>query len=578
MNCPACQTSNPSGQKFCGACGHKLEAACRQCSALNPPHYQFCGECGAALAMGCAIALARSGLVTQADQKATQLLGLRHSEFQGKPFSLFVDRVDMVIFFSHWNELLSSGKKQSFELTLKHKEKKTICVSIACSIDNRSSGNANDFLLIVNEVTQNRLMSSQLQYQQDLLGLIFTTTDNISTVTRHHFDQSLEDALKKICLFTKADRCFIYSINRQLRSLEPACQWRQPSASPSVDTRESSRVPLRKIKRAMVRFLQEQAYVINDVAKLSPVERDELQAWHQADLGALMCHLIHSGKHPIAVIGVSKNSAIGDWPPECVALVKFFGQLVSDKLPIAAVAYPTIDDSDRPPENPATLKIAPETASPDNAGDIEKQHIKPHAAPPKIEQSAVGMRSVRPPRNLTDRGRPMLLEKLSGRQAAEQQAVFPRDDGLVLLTCPRCGFQESISVGRFDALGNAISVTCPCQKPFAAVLEQRRAFRKSVKLTGFFSLKSDVEPTITEGSIWGPMVVNDLSKSGLRFSSDRSDLVHCDDLLMVRFNLDNSNQALIHKPARVIATAGKQVGCRFEGDDSYDITLGFYFI
>jgi hypothetical protein len=47
---------------------------------------------------------------------------------------------------------------------------------------------------------------------------------------------------------------------------------------------------------------------------------------------------------------------------------------------------------------------------------------------------------------------------------------------------------------------------------------------------------------------------------------------------MVRFNLDNSNKALIHKAARVVSVTDNEVGCRFEGTDSYDITLGFYFI
>jgi len=74
------------------------------------------------------------------------------------------------------------------------------------------------------------------------------------------------------------------------------------------------------------------------------------------------------------------------------------------------------------------------------------------------------------------------------------------------------------------------------------------------------------------------MVVKDLSKTGLQFSSRKAKLVQPGDLLMVRFNLDNMNEALIHKPARVVSVTGYEVGCQFEGADSYDITLGFYFI
>jgi hypothetical protein len=99
-----------------------------------------------------------------------------------------------------------------------------------------------------------------------------------------------------------------------------------------------------------------------------------------------------------------------------------------------------------------------------------------------------------------------------------------------------------------------------------------------VRLDGFFTLSGDLGQGGVGGSIWGPMVVKDLSKAGLRFTSKKAALVKPGDLLMVRFNLDNSNAALIHKPARVVSATSEAVGCRFEGSDKYDITLGFYFI
>ena len=172
----------------------------------------------------------------------------------------------------------------------------------------------------------------------------------------------------------------------------------------------------------------------------------------------------------------------------------------------------------------------------------------------------------------------MQMERISSDRSYDRQTVFPRDDGLILLTCPNCGLQESVSPHRIEALGGAVNVRCSCHKHFTAVLEKRRAYRKKVHLEGYFTISGEYGPYDTKGSIWGPMVVKDLSKSGLRFHSNRIDLVRPGDSLMVRFNLDNSNQALIHKEAQVISIRGHEVGCRFKGADQYDITLGFYFI
>jgi len=49
MKCPRCQHENPSGVKFCGECGARLESACSACGASNPPGNKFCGQCGASL-------------------------------------------------------------------------------------------------------------------------------------------------------------------------------------------------------------------------------------------------------------------------------------------------------------------------------------------------------------------------------------------------------------------------------------------------------------------------------------------------------------------------------------------------
>ena len=49
MHCLRCRHENPSGVKFCGECGARLEGLCPSCKAANPPTSKFCGQCGATL-------------------------------------------------------------------------------------------------------------------------------------------------------------------------------------------------------------------------------------------------------------------------------------------------------------------------------------------------------------------------------------------------------------------------------------------------------------------------------------------------------------------------------------------------
>jgi len=49
VRCPRCQRDSPPGQKFCGECGARLDAACPACGAPQPTGQKFCGECGASI-------------------------------------------------------------------------------------------------------------------------------------------------------------------------------------------------------------------------------------------------------------------------------------------------------------------------------------------------------------------------------------------------------------------------------------------------------------------------------------------------------------------------------------------------
>lgn len=572
MKCPECKTSNPDGQNFCGLCGCKLKESSASDKTTHDSHAKFCGACGSSLTGIGDISLARSGLITQINKDALNMIGYTQSEMQGKPFSLFVESADLVIFYSFLNELLSSGKRQSFEITLKHKNKNKIFIRLECNADQQLPQAIEVIHLFLTEITDTRLAADKMQAQQELLGLIFSITNNISTVNKEHLSYSIEDALKKICLFTKADRSFIYGFNRPSFRLDPLYEWRKPLESmPEVKVKSKS-VDLSRLKGIMKRLRQEKTLVVHNTATLKPSERDELSHLSHAEIGALIYHAIYLEKFPIGVIGVAKKQVDDEWSPNSVELITFFGDFIASRLPSSetnskkAVKAPTRHVRYEKPEK----KIHASTSG----NDVDISDIEPGFNEQPLE---VIIQPVEPSGQPSRKDK-MVLAKFSGKEVLDEQKVFQRGDGLVLLTCSECGIQESVSLDQFDTLGNAIHVTCPCSKQFVAVLEKRRFYRKTVHLDGFFSLGAELGAIGESGNIWGPIVVKDLSKAGIQFSTPKANLIKLDDILMVRFNLDNVNHSLIHKPAKVITVSKNEVGCQFEGEDSYDITLGFYFM
>lgn len=572
IKCPRCQTQNKTGQKFCGGCGQRLKSACPQCGQVNPKDYKFCGQCGADLSGMGTIVLARSGLITQVSSKVLEVLGYAGMDMHGKPFSLFVVRDDLVIFFAHWNELLNGAETQVFEIALMHKEQRPVYVLLECCVAAGRHPSKDTIAIQLKEKTKNYLAAAQWQTQQELLALILSVTHNISTASKRHLAISIEDALKKICLFARADYSFIYSVNRYSNRLDLLYQWRQP-ASAELMAQPLQSVALSKVKNTIVRLRQDKSLVLKDLSAVEQWQRDELLYWHNINEGALICYLFYSGKIPIGIIGVADAAVRAPWRPECTALIRYFGDFLSAWLPSSPDHHqPTQTHSQNlAPEKSSSpvLSFGKPSPEPSSSGG--------HGLTAGKERSGLAIPRHRP-KILMDMSRPMLFKKNTGEESLDKLRVFAREDGLVLLTCPDCGLQESVSVKRFEKDGGSLRVDCPCHKLFAAVLEKRQFFRKSVRLDGYFSLGGDLGMDGSSGSIWGQMIVNDLSRAGLRFSTEKAHLIKPGDLLVVRFNLDNTSRALIQKTARVITVNESSIGCRFEGEDSFDITLGFYFM
>ena len=116
MSCPKCGADTAEGQNYCGGCGAQLNNACSGCGTVNPPFFTYCGQCGRNLVDVGSLLLDRAGLILAADATALGILGHKAATIKGKPFSLFVKIDDLVVFYSHWNELMRSAKRQSVEI------------------------------------------------------------------------------------------------------------------------------------------------------------------------------------------------------------------------------------------------------------------------------------------------------------------------------------------------------------------------------------------------------------------------------------------------------------------------------
>ena len=149
---------------------------------------------------------------------------------------------------------------------------------------------------------------------------------------------------------------------------------------------------------------------------------------------------------------------------------------------------------------------------------------------------------------------------------------YVRADGSAVITCPHCSQQKVILGNAFMGYKHKLKVKCYCGQSFIAHLEFRRHVRKKVVLKGAYSNHS-------HKCISGNLIIQDISLSGMAFTSLDIENFKIDDEFTLEFNLNDEHRSEIRKDVIVRNIRQRIVGCEFErSEDVYGGPLGYYIV
>ena len=133
--------------------------------------------------------------------------------------------------------------------------------------------------------------------------------------------------------------------------------------------------------------------------------------------------------------------------------------------------------------------------------------------------------------------------------------IYLDDTNRVSINCSKCGLQQNIDITNFKVTQKVLKGECRCGEPYQFNIEFRKEYRKEVRLTGEYYI-----PGLNEK---GEIIIRDLSKSGIRFECLNLHSISKDDILTVRFKLDNSKRSEIRKHVKVIWERDRTIGAYF---------------
>ena len=146
--------------------------------------------------------------------------------------------------------------------------------------------------------------------------------------------------------------------------------------------------------------------------------------------------------------------------------------------------------------------------------------------------------------------------------------IYADNGNRVSVNCLKCGLELNIDITKLKNTQNNLEGECKCGEPYQYTIEFRKRYRESVKLEGEYFIHGIKEK--------GRIIIRDLSMIGIRFECLNPHHISKDDVLRVKFNLDNSMRSEIRKHIKVIWVKDRSIGANFIETKFYKEDLGIY--
>jgi hypothetical protein len=155
------------------------------------------------------------------------------------------------------------------------------------------------------------------------------------------------------------------------------------------------------------------------------------------------------------------------------------------------------------------------------------------------------------------------------------QKVFVTSNGLIDISCPKCGKIRQVDVSKYLSRDKALNfkATCKCGHVFPVMIERRQHVRKNLNLKGTINYKSNQYP----------VKILDISKLGLRIKTGKALNIMEGERLEITFMLDDPGKSTVSKEAVVRKNYDDRrgvIGVEFLSHEHYDAFgkyLLFYF-
>ena len=135
------------------------------------------------------------------------------------------------------------------------------------------------------------------------------------------------------------------------------------------------------------------------------------------------------------------------------------------------------------------------------------------------------------------------------------ETILVGDTNHVTITCPKCRSGKNIDVTRFKDTNKKLKAKCRCGEVYRFALDFRKHYRKNVRFHG--------EYIVLEKDKKGKIIIENISADGIRFVSLKPHIFSVNDIVELKFTLDDPTKTEIQELVKIIWFMDRNVGAQY---------------
>jgi len=135
------------------------------------------------------------------------------------------------------------------------------------------------------------------------------------------------------------------------------------------------------------------------------------------------------------------------------------------------------------------------------------------------------------------------------------EIVYVDDANRATTICPKCRSEKNIDVTRFKDTHKKLKAKCRCGEVYRFALDFRKHYRKNVRFHGKY--------IVQEKDKKGIIIIENISADGIRFVSLKPHIFSVNDIVELKFTLDDPTKTEIQELVKIIWVMDRNVGAQY---------------